>query len=72
MTERRRSQSQDRRADLGVGYDLDTEDVRKPRSTVVTESSEDEVLALLIEDEDTGEHAGRDCTSPPGPYGFSL
>jgi hypothetical protein len=58
MAKRGRAEGQNGRAYLGVGDDLDAEDVGKARAAVVAEGAKDEVLALLIEDEDAGEHGG--------------
>jgi hypothetical protein len=58
MAEGGRAERQDGRAHLGVGDDLDAEDVGEARAAVVAEGAEDEVLALLVEDEDAGEHGG--------------
>lgn len=52
------AQCQDGRSDLGIGDDLDAEDVGKARAAVVAKGAEDEVLALLVEDEHAGEHLG--------------
>jgi len=60
MAEGGRAQGQDRGAHLGVGDDLDAEDVREARAAVTAERAEDEVLPLLVEDEDAGEHRGGD------------
>jgi len=49
MAESRRAECQNRRAHLGIGYDLDAEDVGEPRAAIVTEGAKDEVLALLVE-----------------------
>lgn len=56
MAESRTSERQDRRADLGVGDDLYTEDIGEAGAAVVPEGAEDEVLALLVEDEDSRQH----------------
>jgi hypothetical protein len=48
------SEGKNGRPDLGVGDDLDAKDVCEARATVVPEGAEDEVLALLVEDEDAG------------------
>jgi hypothetical protein len=53
MAKCRRAQRKDWRSYLGVGYNLDTEDVGEPRAAVVSESAKYEVLALLIEYENT-------------------
>jgi hypothetical protein len=50
------TESQDGRADQRVGDDLDAEDIGETRAAVVAEGAKDEVLALLIEDEDTRDH----------------
>jgi hypothetical protein len=50
------SEGEDGRSDLSVGNDLDTKDIGETRTTVVSEGAEDEVLSLLIEDEDAGQH----------------
>lgn len=52
------AQGQDGGADLCIGNDLDAEDIGQAWAAVVAESAKDEVLALLIEDEDAGEHGG--------------
>ena len=41
---------------MDIRDDLDSEDVCKARTAVAAEGAEDEVLSLLIEDENTGEH----------------
>lgn len=56
MTESGRAECEDRRADLGIRYDLDAEDVGEAGAAVVAKCAKDQVLALLIEYEDTGEH----------------
>lgn len=56
-------EGQDWRADLGIANDLDAKDVGKTGTAVVAKGAEDEVLALLIEDEDAGE---------PGRIGLAL
>lgn len=48
--------SQDGRADQRVGDDLDAEDIGESWAAVVAEGAKDEVLALLVEDEDTRDH----------------
>lgn len=58
MAESCASQRQDGRSDLGIGDDLDAKDVGKARAAVVAKGAEDEVLALLVEDEHAGEHLG--------------
>lgn len=59
MAERRASKRQDGRAHLGIRDDLDAKDIGESGSAVVAEGAENEVLALLVEDEDAGQH-GRD------------
>lgn len=56
MAERRRSQRQNGRAHLGVGNDLDAEDVGQARPAITAKGAEDEILAFLVEDENAGEH----------------
>lgn len=56
MAECGRSESQDGRADQRVGDDLNAEDIGETWATVVAEGAKDEVLALLVEDEDTRYH----------------
>ena len=56
MAKGRRAESEDRRADLGIGDDLYAKYIGKAGSAIVAKGTEDEVLALLIEDQDTGEH----------------
>ena len=56
MAEGGAAEGQDRGSDLGVADDLDAEYVRQSWSAVIAEGPEDEVLALLVEDEDPGEH----------------
>lgn len=56
MAERGGAQSQDGRANQRVGDDLDAEDVGETRAAVVAEGAKDEVLALLVEDEDSRNH----------------
>lgn len=68
MAESGRAKSQDGRADLSIGDDLDAEDVCKSGPTVGTECTEDEILALLVEDEDTAEHVER-AERPKWPSG---
>lgn len=66
MAEGCRAKRENGGAYLGVGDDLDAEDVGKARAAVVAKGAKDEVLALLVEDEDSREHgedgvpAGRD------------
>ena len=56
MAEGRRAKCEDRRADLGIGDDLYAKHIGEARPAVVSKGAEDEVLALLIEDENAGEH----------------
>lgn len=58
MAEGRGAEGEDRRAHLGVGDDLDAENVGEARAAVVAEGAKDEVLAFLVEYEDAGEHGG--------------
>ncbi len=58
MAERGRPQCEDGRADLCVGDDLDAEYVGEAWAAVVAEGAKYEVLALLVEDENAGEHVG--------------
>ncbi|KAI6851666.1 clathrin adaptor, mu subunit [Hortaea werneckii] len=50
------SESQNGRANLSIGYDLDAEDVGETRAHVLAEGTHDEQLALLIEEQHAGEH----------------
>lgn len=59
MAEGGAAQGQDGRAHLRVADDLDAEDIGEAGAAVVAKGAEDEVLALLVEDEDAGEHGGR-------------
>ena len=54
MAKGRRSEGEDRRADLCIGDDLDAEDVCEPGAAVISKGAEYEILAFLIEDENTG------------------
>lgn len=56
------SESEDRRADLGIGYDLDTEDIGQAWAHVLAESTQDEEFALLVEEKDSRQHGGESCT----------
>lgn len=56
VAESRRPKSEYRGANLGIGDDLDAEDIGEPWSAVVSKGAEDEVLAFLVEYQDTGEH----------------
>ena len=51
-----RAESENRRADLGIGDDLYAKHIGKAGSAIVAKGAEDEVLAFLIEDQDAGEH----------------
>ena len=51
-----RAESEDRRADLGIGDDLYAKHIGEAGSAIVSKGAKDEVLALLIEDQDAGEH----------------
>lgn len=63
MAEGSASKGQYGRSNLRIGNDLDAKDVGEAGPTVIAKGAEDEVLALLIENEDTGDHAGQ---SPGG------
>lgn len=52
------SEGQDRGPDLGVRDHLNPEDVGKSGPAIVAKGAKDEVLALLVEDEDSGQHRG--------------
>ncbi len=41
---------------MDVRYDLDAENVGEPRSTIAAKRAEDEVLAFLVEYQDTRQH----------------
>ncbi|KAK5632863.1 hypothetical protein RRF57_008577 [Xylaria bambusicola] len=56
MAEGGAAEGQDGGADLRVRDDLDAEDVGKARAAVVAKGAEDEVLALLVEYQDAGQH----------------
>lgn len=56
MAERRRSERQDRRPHLRVRDHLDAEHVGEARPAIVTECTEYQILAFLVEDQDTGQH----------------
>jgi hypothetical protein len=66
--EGRASEREDRRPDLGIRYDLDAEDVGQARAHVLAEGSQDEKLALLVEEQDSGQHGGERC-APGGVFG---
>ncbi len=50
------TKGEDGRADLGIGDDLDAEDVGEAGAAVVAEGAKDEILAFLVEDEDPRQH----------------
>ena len=56
MAKGRRAESEYRRADLGIGDDLYAKHIGKAGPAVISKGAKDEVLALLIEDENAGEH----------------
>lgn len=56
MAEGGAAQGQDGRAHLGIADDLDAKDIGEPGATVVAKGTEYEVLALLVEYQDAGEH----------------
>lgn len=56
MAKGRRAESEDGRTDLGVRDDLYTKHIGKAGSAIVSKGAEDEVLALLVEYQDAGEH----------------
>jgi hypothetical protein len=58
MTESGAAQRQNRGSYLRIRYDLDPKNIRKPWAAVIAEGSEYQILALLIENKDTGQH---DC-----------
>ena len=58
MAEGGRAQGEDRGADLGVGDDLDAEDIGETGATVISKGAEDEVLALLVENKNSRQHDG--------------
>lgn len=51
-----RTKRKNRRAYLGVGDDLDAEDVGEARTAVVTEGAKYQILAFLVEYKNPGEH----------------
>ena len=51
MAESSSSKSEDRRAHLGIGNDLNTKDICKPRPAIVSKCAEDEVFTLLVKDQ---------------------
>lgn len=56
VTECGRTECEDRTSDLRIGDDLDAEDVCEAWTAVISKGAEDEILAFLIENEDSGEH----------------
>lgn len=56
VAEGRAAEREDGRADLRVRDDLDAEDVGQSGSAVVSKRAKYEVLALLVEDQDSGQH----------------
>jgi hypothetical protein len=58
MAEGGGAEGEDGRAHLGIRYNLDAEDVGEARAAVIAEGAENQILALLIENEDAGEHGG--------------
>ena len=56
MTECGRTEREDRTSDLRIGDDLDAEDVCQTWTAVISKGAEDEILAFLIEDKNSGEH----------------
>jgi hypothetical protein len=56
MAECGASEGEDRRADVGIRDDLDTEDVGEAGAAVGSEGAKDEVFAFLVEDQDAGYH----------------
>ncbi len=56
MAEGRGPESEDWGADLGIGDDLNAEDVGEAGPTVISKGAEDEIFAFLIEDQYAGEH----------------
>lgn len=50
------AERQDRGADLGIGDDLDAKDISEARAAVISEGAKYQVLALLIEYQNTGQH----------------
>jgi len=59
------AKGEDGRAYLGVGDDLNAEDIGKSRAAVVAEGAKDEVLTFLVEDENSREH-GSDVEGDSG------
>lgn len=53
MAERRASQREDWASDLSIRYNLNPEDICEARSAVIPKGAKNEVLALLIEYENT-------------------
>lgn len=58
MAKGRGAQSEDGRADLRVGDDLDAEDVGQAGAAFGAKGAEDEVFAFLVEEKNAGEHFG--------------
>lgn len=56
MTEGGGAESEDGRSDLCIGDDLDAKDVGEARPAVWPKGTEDEILALLIEEQDAAQH----------------
>lgn len=56
MRESGAAEGEDGRADRRVGDDLNAEDIGEARAHVLAEGAQDEQLALLVEEEDAGEH----------------
>jgi hypothetical protein len=63
MAEGGAAEREDGRADLGVADDLDAEDIGETRAAVVAKRTEDQVLALLVENEYPGQHFGSIASS---------
>lgn len=57
MAESGEAESEDWGANLGIGDDLDAEDVGEAGSAVVSKGAEDQIFALLVEDQYAGEHS---------------
>ena len=66
MAEGGAAEGEDGRADLWVADDLDAEHVGEARAAVVAEGPEDQVLALLVEYEDPGQHRGESRAEEEG------
>lgn len=64
MTEGRRAQSQNWGADLRIGDNLYAKDIGETWTTITSEGTEDEILPLLVEYQDTRQHdVGKDLMS---------